>query len=176
MDTSPRTKGLKEGFGKKKKRSDCNSCQGKKKREEAVAQGSKEDEYSKGEISDREDMENEDDTNMAFDRSQGWKVDNANIKVDLERALEMAGVSYKRKDEFGNEVPNMSTVEDALSNHGLSNMSDRDFPSAKRAGFMSKPTFNQWWKGVYHKKIDKTNFAIVMSFMAPHEFEREHSA
>ena len=121
-------------------------------------------------------MEKEDNTNMVFDRSQGWKVDNANFKVDLERALEMAGVSYKREDEFGNEVPNMSTVRDALSNHGLSNMSDGDFPGGKRAGFMSKPMFNQCRKGVYYKKIDNTNFAIVTSFMAPHEFKREHSA
>ena len=34
-------------------------------------------------------MEAEDETNMVFDRSQTWKVDNENIKLDLLQALEL---------------------------------------------------------------------------------------
>ena len=38
---------------------------------------------------DQIEMEAEDETNMVFDRSQTWKVDNENIKLDLLQAFEL---------------------------------------------------------------------------------------
>ena len=40
---------------------------------------------------------------------------------------------------------------------------------------MSKTTFNAWWKGIYQKKIENENFAIVMPFINQYEFERKYS-
>ena len=64
-------------------------------------------------------MKEEDNTDMVFDRNQGWKVDNENIKSDLLQAMHLSGVSYKQSDEFGNNTVNKARVRDTLYNHGV---------------------------------------------------------
>ena len=103
-------------------------------------------------------------------------MDNENIESDLLRAMHLSGVNYKRTDEFGNETVNKARVRDTLYNHGAKNMAAENFPQAKIVGFMSKPTFNTWWNGQYHKRLHGGNFAILMSFINQYKFDKEYSA
>ena len=98
-------------------------------------------------------MEAEDETDMVFDRSQIWKVDNENIKLDSLQALELSGEDYLRKDDSGNETCNLSKIQNVLQN--MLSMT-----------FVSKPTFNSWWEGHCHKRLDKGNMDIAKSFVS----------
>ena len=106
-------------------------------------------------------MEAEDETDMVFDRSQIWKVDNENIKLDSLQALELSGEDYLRKDDSGNETCNLSKIQNVLQN--MLSMT-----------FVSKPTFNSWWEGHCHKRFDKGNMDIVKSFVRKYEFNKEY--
>ena len=84
--------------------------------------------------------------------------------------MDVSEVSCKRKNESGNNTLNKSWMRGTLYNHGAKNMAAKEFPQAMKVSFMSKPMFNAWRKGLYHKKIDKENFNIVISFI--NQFEK----
>jgi len=129
-------------------------------------------EIGKEKTKDEKEMEMEDETDMVHDRHQGWKVDNENIKLDLLRALEQSGKTYVKTDNLGHKTYNMSAIQGILSKHAANNMTDVDFVGKKKK-FMSKPRFNEWWEGNYHKKLDKANIDTVRSFVCQYEFTKE---
>ena len=88
------------------------------------------------------DMNNEDNTDMVFDCCQGWKVENEKIKSDLLRAIDIAKVKHKSEDENVSTSINMSVLQGVLSNHGIENMRDADFPRKTNIRFMLKTIFN----------------------------------
>ena len=55
----------------------------------------------------------------------------------------------------------------------VDDMNDDEF-RGKRNRFMAKPTFNSWWEGHYHKRLDKSNMDIVKSFVSKYEFSKEY--
>ena len=68
---------------------------------------------------------------------------------------------------------NRSAIQNILSKHAKNDMTDDQFNGQKRR-FMSKPIFNVWWDGHYHKKLDKGNIETVRSFVNQYEFEKEY--
>ena len=118
-------------------------------------------------------MEAEVKTNMVFDRSQTWKVDNENIKLDLLQALELSGEEYMRKDDSGNKTCNLSNIQNVLQKYAVDYMNDGEF-RRERIRFMSKPTSNSCWEGHYHKRLDKGNMEIVKSFLSKYELNKEY--
>ena len=122
---------------------------------------------------DQIEMEKEDKADMEFDRNQTWIADNEKIKSDLIEAMALSQRNYVRMDNSGNETYNMSAMQMILQQHANEKMLDNEF-RGKRTKFMSKPTFNVWLEGHYHKKIEKGNFDIVQSFVNQYEFNKQY--
>ena len=78
-----------------------------------------------------------------------------------------------KTEEDGHKTYNLSAIQKILYNHAENNMSDDDFKGVKTK-FMSKPQFNKWWEGKYHKKLDKGNIDTVMSFVGQYDFVKEY--
>ena len=81
-------------------------------------------------------MEPEDESNMVFDRSQTWKVDNENNTLDLLQALELSGEDYMRKDDSGNETCNLRKMQNVLQKYAVDDMNNDEF-KGERNRFMS---------------------------------------
>ena len=77
------------------------------------------------------------------------------------------------KDGSGNETYNLSKIQNVLQKYAVDDMNDDQF-TGKRNRFMSKPTFNSWWEGHCHKRLDKGNMDIVKSFVSKYEFNKEY--
>ena len=60
-----------------------------------------------------------------------------------------------------------------LQKYAVDAMNNDDF-TGKRNSFMSKLTFNNWWAGHCHKRLDKGSMDIVKSFFGKYEFNKEY--
>ena len=77
-------------------------------------------------------------------------------------------------DESGNGIYNRSAMQDILPKYAKEkNMTDGGLQQKKQT-FMTKPTFNRWWDGHFHKRASGLNFNVIKSFIDQYEFEKEY--
>ena len=75
-------------------------------------------------------------------------------------------------DESGNEIYNRSAMQDILHKHAKEKNMTGGGLQQKRQTFMTKPTFNRWWDGHFHKRESGLNFNVIKSFIYQYESEK----